>query len=205
MAKLNLKDCVYYSITMTTPMDISSLNQLMQYLDISIFDDDDQTDTVMTATSYCLECRQINKTDIQWCVECGTYNPYFDGDIDHVLNTYSAGCRIANMLNELNLSSDDQVRCKAIYDNIETFYGQCSDRHNLPNINYILYKIFEIAGITGLYNDIKLPSDSTVITLDKTFKSCCKYYNWKYIPTVKDAHKLFPVFINGKITHMAIN
>jgi hypothetical protein len=179
------------------------LNELMQHF--SFDDEEDQNDEVRVISTYCTECRAHNKTDVQWCHQCGTLNLNYHGDIEHILNTYAASTKITTMVTEMNLTSHDQMVCRAIYNHIESYYNQSNERHNLPSNQYILYKVLEIAGLPDKLSNIKLPSNSTVISLDKSFEKCCAYYGWKYIPTVKTAHKLHPVLINGVIQYIPIN
>jgi len=162
-------------------------------------------DGVKIVSFNCTICGQNNTPEIEWCV-CGSMNPYYDSsEQEHVLNTYSAINRFSNSLNPFELSTDETLVCKAIFDCIETFYNETDSRKNLPSQSYTLYKVFELAKLYQHLPSIKLPNQSTVITLDRCFKLCCMRYGWEYKPTTRSAYKTHPILINGEIRDVEIN
>ena len=166
----------------------------------------DYDDDVHTVLFYCNECGQSTPPNVEWCV-CGVANQYFDGvEINRVVNTYSAVNRFAILLNQFELSTDEQLICRAIYDCIEGYYSECCNtRKNLPSQSYTLYKIFELAKLYKHLPSISLPNQKTVIALDRVFKQCCIHYSWVYKPTTRSAYKTHPIMINGEVREIVIN
>lgn len=153
----------------------------------------------------------------QWCGEplnfnqpsciCGCINSNYEITNAQYstkkINLYTGVVHFKKYISEtLEPMGDDLVKVMIeIYQLVADYYlsSKRQNRKNLPMITYLTYKICEKLGLVYQLAKIKLPKRETLCRLDKGFRGCCVYYNWKYTPTIRSTNRIYTILKGSKI------
>ena len=167
--------------------------------------DDDQ----IYLNEICVYCNEHLKFSESICV-CGCVNKNYETPIfqyDNVVcNNYNVIANFEKYIAKINLNNilnhdTLNVMCSLFYMVTDYYNGSwCCERKNMPMLSFLTYKVCELVDLTDMIIYIKLPSSSTLVKLDQSFKECCKYYNWIYKPTCKSAYQTISI-VRGDRTY----